>query len=75
MAAYVPDHQWELLQQSLKEHHPVGPEGAAHADVPTDVVVEAGILVRTTPYPVFTLYADTARYIGRTCRCVKGVKL
>ena len=42
VAAYVPDHQWELLQQSLKEHNQV----AVQADVPTDVVVEAGLLVR-----------------------------
>ena len=42
VAAYVPDHQWELLQQSLREHNQV----AVQADVPTDVVVEAGLLVR-----------------------------
>lgn len=41
VAAYVPDHQWELLQQSLKEHT----VGAVQADVATDVVVEAGLLV------------------------------
>lgn len=47
VAAYVPDHQWDLLQQSLKEHK----EGVVQADVATDVVVEAGLLVRSCLHP------------------------
>ena len=42
VTAYMPQSQWDLLQQSLKAHSPNGSE----ADVATSVVVEAGVLVR-----------------------------
>ena len=45
VSAYVPDHQWQLLQQSLREHE----HGAAHGELPAEVVLEAGLLVRAAP--------------------------
>ena len=45
VTAYMPDAQWDLLQQSLKAHTTNGSE----ADVATSVVVEAGVLVRSPP--------------------------
>ena len=43
VTAYMPDPQWDLLQQSLRAHNANGSE----ADVATSVIVEAGVLVRT----------------------------
>ena len=42
VTAYMPDPQWDLLQQSLRAHNANGSE----ADVATSVIVEAGVLVR-----------------------------
>lgn len=41
VSAYMPDHQWDLLQHSLSSHD----NGTDPGQVPTAVFVEAGILV------------------------------
>ena len=46
VTAYMPDHQWDLLQQSLAAHS----NGTDARQIPTAVVVEAGILVCCPPW-------------------------